>query len=202
VHAAEAQGLPGPHHIRDLGDLLVDAALRVEQASVAGLVEQGPAYLVVSSGASDPLLVAVVDAWRPEGAEQESHGCDDLIVVCLCGEAATGLPEGVMVADESNQIAPDLAAVQGTITLRLEAVKQGLRALPSGQDVPERGIIGVAKNALGQAEVKHRIQAEENCVIAVEPGGILAYVLIVDVVRGSGHLPEQEEAALAEAVGI
>src|SRR6266566_352132 len=101
VHAAEAQRLLGPHHIRDLGDLLVDTTLSVEQASVTGLVEQGPAYLVVSAGARDPLLVPVVDAWRPEGAEQESHGRDDLIVIGLFGEAAAGLPEGVVIADES-----------------------------------------------------------------------------------------------------
>jgi len=86
-----------------------------------------------------------------------------------------------VVAEESHQVAPDFTTVQGTVTLRLEPIEQGLRTLPSGQDVPERGVIWVGEKPSadsGTADLRpsagdHRLGRHRRTPGAVQ-GGVLS----------------------------
>src|SRR5260370_30158907 len=63
IHTAETQRLGDPHDCRDLCDLLIDMALRVEEVAPSGMnVEHTFAHLVVAAAAFKTLLRAIVDA--------------------------------------------------------------------------------------------------------------------------------------------
>ena len=120
VHAAEAQRFIRPHNLCNLGDLLVNAAVPVEQIpSGRCRVEHRLPYLVVAAVTKKALLSPVVDAGRPERAEQETDRSNDLVVWGAGGEASGRLSEGIVVVDECDQVPANLSAVQGSLALRL-----------------------------------------------------------------------------------
>jgi len=68
------------------------------------------------------LFRAIVNARSAQDAEQISDGADHLLVRGPVAETAR-LPEGVMVINKGHQVTTQFSAVQGAVTLRLEAVK-------------------------------------------------------------------------------
>ena len=119
-----------------------------------------------------------------------------------CGEASAGLPEGVVIADESHQIAPNFATVQGTIALCLEPVEQGLRTLPPGRTSRSGALSGSAKTPSAKRKSSTESKPKKTVISFSRRGGVLADIPVVNIVRGRGYLAEQEEAAFTEAVGV
>jgi hypothetical protein len=107
-----------------------------------------------------------------------------------------------VIIDKGDDIAADLAAVQGAIALGLEPVEQRLGSVVALQHVAKRRVVAIAVDALGEPEVEHGVEAEEDGVPIVLLRGVLADVAVVDVVRRCRNFAEEEERALAEAVGV
>lgn len=108
VHPAKPQWLGRPHHVGDLADLLIDAALGIEQRPTANnSFEHRFPDTVVAAAPIESLLGAVVNARCSEGTQQEAYRADDLVVSRLVPEAACWLPERVVVVDEGHQVAAD-----------------------------------------------------------------------------------------------
>jgi hypothetical protein len=94
---------------------LVDPALGVEHvAARLGDVEHRLAHGVVAAGALETLLGAVINARHAEGAQQVADRADDLLIGRAVGDPTVGLPERVVVVDERDQVAAELATVCGS----------------------------------------------------------------------------------------
>ena len=114
--------------------------------------------------ALEALLRSVVDARGAEGAQQVPDGSDHLVVRGAMGEAASRLPEGIVIVDEGDEVAPELTPVERPLALRLQPAGEGGGVRKALQDVPQ-GSVG--RVALGEPEIEHGVQAEEDGVVAV-----------------------------------
>ena len=179
IHASESQWLVIPHHVRDPGNFLIDPAVRVQEVTTwYGLVEHRLTYLVVAAVPRKALFGSVVDARRAKRAQQVSDCGNHLLIWRSVRKAAAWLPERVVVIDEGDEVPPDLTPVECALTLCFEAVKQSLRTLKAFEHIAKSAM----PIALGKAEIQNRIQTEEDGVVAVLTGSVLADVAVIEIV--------------------
>src|SRR5438552_5674998 len=107
--AAETVRFVRPSDAGDLGNLLVDRAIGVQQVLARRvLIEHGLAHLDIATVTLEALLGSVVDAGGPQCAEEVADGTDHLLVGRSVGEPSARLPEGIMVVDERDEVAAEL----------------------------------------------------------------------------------------------
>jgi hypothetical protein len=101
----------------------------------------------------EALLSPIVDARSPERAYKKSQSANYLVVIRKIPKTTVGLPKGIVIVNKRYQVSANLTTVEGSISLSLKAIEQGLRSNLPQQDIPQRCIIGVTKHALCKAKV-------------------------------------------------